>query len=52
MGCWTYPDAEDGCVDVGCAGFEGAVGVCDGAVAVVVEVGFDVTAYDTSERPD
>lgn len=51
-GSWTYADAEDRCVDVRCAGFEGAVGVCDGAVAVVVEVRFDVTAYDTSEGAD
>lgn len=51
-GAWTYAYAEDGGVDVGCAGFEGAVGVCDGAVAVVVEVRFDITAYDTAEGSD
>lgn len=51
-GAWTYADAEDGCVDVGGAGFEGAVSVGDGAVAVVVEVRFDVTAYDASEGSD
>jgi len=37
---------------VGCAGFECAVSVCHGAVGVVVEMRFDITAYDTSEGTD
>lgn len=45
-------DTENGGVDVGGTGLEGAVGVGDGAASVIVEVGLDVARNDTTERPD
>lgn len=45
-------DAQDRGVDVGCTGLESAVGVCDGAAAVVVEVAFDVARDNAAEGAD
>ena len=45
-------DADDRSVDVGRAGLESAVGVCNGAARVVVEMTLNVAAYDTTESPD
>ena len=37
---------------MGGTGFQSAESICDSATSIVVEMGFNITVYDTSEHTD